>query len=72
MLSYRLGTVNNFHWDFKPVFRYSKPHTYSTFIGECPVPSARLEVFPQTQRLEELAYQWTKDKKDDCEPCSRI
>ena len=34
MLSYRLGTVNDFHWVFKPVFRYSKPHTYSTFIGE--------------------------------------
>ena len=34
MLSYRLGTVNDFHWEFKPVFRYSKPHTYSTFIGE--------------------------------------
>ena len=34
MLSYRLGTVNDFHWGFKPVFRYSKPHTYSTFIGE--------------------------------------
>ena len=23
-----------FIWGFKPVFRYSKPHTYSTFIGE--------------------------------------
>ena len=34
MLCYRLGTVNDFHWGFKPVFRYSKPHTYSTFIGE--------------------------------------
>jgi len=33
MLSYRLGTVNDFHWEFKPVFRYSKHHTYS-FIGE--------------------------------------
>ena len=28
MLSYRLGTVNDFHWGFKPVFRYSKPHTF--------------------------------------------
>jgi len=34
MLSYRLGTVNDFHWGFKPVFRYSKPHTISTFIGD--------------------------------------
>ena len=25
MLSYRLGTVIDFHWGFKPVFRYSKP-----------------------------------------------
>jgi len=34
MLSYRLGTVNDFHWEFKPVFRFSKPHAYSTFIGD--------------------------------------
>jgi len=27
MLSYRLGTVNDFHWEFKPVLSYSKPHT---------------------------------------------
>jgi len=29
MLSYRLGTVNDFHWEFKPVLSYSKPHTFS-------------------------------------------
>ena len=38
MLSYRLGTVNDFHWGpfwgFKPVLSYSKPHTSSTVIGE--------------------------------------
>jgi len=34
MLSYRLGTVNNFHWEFKPVLGYSKPHTFSTCLGE--------------------------------------
>jgi len=34
MLSYRLGTVNDFHWEFKPVLSYSKPHTFSTFLGE--------------------------------------
>ena len=34
MLNYRLGTVNEKPWGFKPVFRCSKPHTYSTFIGE--------------------------------------
>jgi len=34
MLSYRLGTVNEFHWVFKPVLSYSKPHTFSTFFGE--------------------------------------
>jgi len=34
MLSYRLGTVNDFHWEFKPVLSYSKPHTFSTFCGE--------------------------------------
>jgi len=31
-LSYRLGTVNDFHWGFKPVLSYSKPHTFSTFL----------------------------------------
>ena len=25
MLNYRLGTVNEKHWGFKPVFRCSKP-----------------------------------------------
>ena len=34
MLSYRLGTVNDFHWEFKPVLSYSKPHTFSTSLGE--------------------------------------
>jgi len=27
MLSYRLGTVSDFHLEFKPVLSYSKPHT---------------------------------------------
>jgi len=34
MLSYRLGTVNDFHWEFKPVLSYSKPQTHSTFFEE--------------------------------------
>jgi len=34
MLSNRLGTVNDFHWEFKPVLSYSKPHTFSTFFGK--------------------------------------
>jgi len=34
MLSYRLGTVNDFHWEFKPALSYSKPHTFSSFLGE--------------------------------------
>jgi len=34
MLSYRLGTVNDFHWEFKSVLSYSKPYTFSTFFGE--------------------------------------
>jgi len=34
MLSYRLGMVNDFHWEFKPVLSYSKPYTFSTFFGE--------------------------------------
>jgi len=32
MLSYRLGTVNDFFGEFKPVLSYIKPHTFS--IGE--------------------------------------
>jgi len=32
MLSYRLGTVNDFHWEFKPILSYSKPYTFSTFL----------------------------------------
>ena len=32
MFSNRLGTANDFHWGFKPVFRYKKPQTYSAFI----------------------------------------
>jgi len=34
MLRYRLGAVNDFHWEFKPVLSYSKPHTFSTLFGE--------------------------------------
>ena len=34
MLSYRLGTVNDFHWGFNPVLSYSKPYTFLTFNGE--------------------------------------
>jgi len=34
MLNYRLGTVNEKHWGFKPVFHCSKPHSFSTFSGE--------------------------------------
>jgi len=34
MLSYRLGTVNDFHWEIKPVLSYSKSHTFSTSLRE--------------------------------------
>jgi len=34
MLSYRLSTVNDFYWGFKPVLSYSKPHTFSTLFGK--------------------------------------
>ena len=34
MLSYRLGTVNDFHWGFNPVLNYSKPHSFTTYFGE--------------------------------------
>jgi len=32
MLCHRLGTVNDCHWEFKPVLSYSKHHTFSTFF----------------------------------------
>ena len=32
MLSYRLDTVNDFHWGLNPVLRYNKPHTFSTIL----------------------------------------
>jgi len=34
LVSYRLGTVNDFHLGFIPVLSYSKSHTYSTFTGD--------------------------------------
>jgi len=34
MLSYQLGMVNDFHWEFKPVLSYNKPHTFSACVGE--------------------------------------
>ena len=34
MLSYRLGTVNDFHWVFKPILNYSKSYSFSTLFGE--------------------------------------
>jgi len=34
MLNYRLGTFNEKHWGLKPVFRCSKPYSFSTFSGE--------------------------------------
>ena len=32
MLSYHLGTVNDFYWEFKLVLSYSKLHTFLTFF----------------------------------------
>ena len=34
MLSYRLGTVNDFLWEFKPVLSYSTPHKLFAFHFE--------------------------------------
>ena len=34
MLRYRLGTVNDFYWEFKPILSNSTPRTFSTFFGE--------------------------------------
>jgi len=49
MLSYRLGTVNDFHWEFKPVLGYSKPHTFSTSPGE--VKERKLHLLSSTRAL---------------------
>jgi len=34
MLSYRLGTVNDFHWEIKAALSYSKPHFLNIFGEE--------------------------------------
>jgi len=31
---YRIGTITDFHWGFKPLLSHSKPHTFSTVFGE--------------------------------------
>jgi len=33
MLSYRLGTVNDFHWGFQPVLSHSKPQNEPEYCG---------------------------------------
>jgi len=58
MLSYRLGTVNDFHWEFKPVFRCRKHHTYLTFIGE----EKENQLYINTLYLVHLKHE-QKDKK---------
>jgi len=35
MMGYRLGTVNDFHLEFKPVLSYSKPHTLNAGNTVC-------------------------------------
>ena len=55
MLSYRLGTVNDFHWEFKPVLSYSKPHTFSTFFGE---EKERKNVFYLSKPIRQTVYVW--------------
>ena len=55
MLSYRLGTVNDFHWEFKPVLSYSKPHTFSTFFGE---EKERKNAFNLSKPIRQTVYVW--------------
>jgi len=47
MLRYRLGTVNDFHWGFKPVLSYSKPQGHITLT---------FEVVMETDNC--MFYQW--------------
>ena len=51
MLSYRLGTVNDFHWGFKPVSCYNKPHTYSTSIEKVKENEMHLLSLPRPLRI---------------------
>jgi len=56
-LSYRLGTINDFHWEFKPVLSYSKPHTFSTFFGE---EKERKNAFNFSNQLQVTAMSWPR------------
>ena len=52
MLNYRLGTVNDFHWGFKPVLSYLKPHTV-------------LSSHDFYKELEPLTYEQQDNESDD-------
>jgi len=54
MLSYHLGTVNDFYWGFKPVLSYSKPHTFSTFIREKKNKKCPFTLFDHPTKLKPL------------------
>jgi len=45
MLSYRFGTINDFHWELKPILSCSKPHTFSTFFGKRERKNALTQMF---------------------------
>ena len=54
MLSFRLGTVNDFHLGFKPVLSYSKPHTFSTFLEKKKKEKMHLKMQSQIRQIEIL------------------
>jgi len=56
MLSFRLGTVNALHWGFKPVLSYSKPHTFSTSLGE--EKKEKMHLISPTRLLKKLLISW--------------
>jgi len=62
MLSYRLGTVNDFHWGFKPVLIYSKPNTFSTLFGKLKAKMCIFSLRIRTDRYESKT-KWVKKKE---------
>jgi len=53
MLNYRLATVNEKHWGLKPVYRCSKPHTFSTFSNRIATFCNKLCVLAQIVKTQQ-------------------
>jgi len=62
MLSYRLGTVNDFLWEIKPVLSYSKPHTFSTFLGALQLGHLEAEQNDRKVKRSKIKQKWVKKR----------